>query len=98
MGVIPPPPAPAEVLDEPAGAVPAGVEAAAEVVPPPVVENEVFFSFRFCSLVFLVFVFSATCSAPSVPQASILLPSSCPLRNLLLPVFGVLRASFRLLS
>ena len=47
MAELPPPPAPAEVLDEPAGAVPAGVEAAAEVVPPPVVEAEVFFLFVF---------------------------------------------------
>ena len=49
MAERPPPPAPVEVLDKPAGAVPAGVEAAAEVVPPPVVEAEVFFLFVFVS-------------------------------------------------
>ena len=54
------PPAIVEVLDEPAGVVPAGVEAAAEVVPPPVVWGWGIFSFRFCFLVLLVFVFSAT--------------------------------------
>ena len=79
MADLPPPPAPVEVLDGPADAVPAGVEAVGGAVPPPVADAEVIFPFILFSI-FLEFIFFATCFGSFGAAGSILLPSGCHLR------------------